>query len=97
MTDQVIRFSQHGGPEVLGLHEVDLTEPREGEVRLRHVAIGVNFMDVYYAMRGTAEQMRVELAAWEAAGAVHLALSFSAETPKALASDLAWFLAEVRG
>ena len=44
---RAIRFSQTGGPEVLELVEVDKPEPRPGQIRLRHEAIGVNFIDTY--------------------------------------------------
>jgi NADPH2:quinone reductase len=38
---------QHGGPEVLRLEDRELPPPGPGEVRLRHRAIGLNFIDVY--------------------------------------------------
>jgi NADPH2:quinone reductase len=37
-----------GGPEVLQLVDIFVGDPGPGEVRLRHHAIGVNFIDVYY-------------------------------------------------
>ncbi|MEO1090757.1 MAG: quinone oxidoreductase [Pseudomonadota bacterium] len=37
----------HGGPEVLEPVEVEVTAPGEGEVQVRHVAIGLNFIDCY--------------------------------------------------
>lgn len=43
-----IRFTTPGGPEVLSWEAVDLPEPGPGEVRLRHTAVGVNFIDVYH-------------------------------------------------
>jgi NADPH2:quinone reductase len=43
-----VRFSQHGGPDVLRLEDVSLGDPGEGQVRLRHTAIGVNFIDTYH-------------------------------------------------
>ena len=43
-----IRFDEVGGPEVLKWAEVEVGEPGQGEIRLRHLAIGVNFIDVYY-------------------------------------------------
>jgi NADPH2:quinone reductase len=43
-----IRFSQTGGPEVLGLQQIALSPPGAGEVRVRHRAIGVNFIDIYH-------------------------------------------------
>lgn len=44
---KAIRFHKTGGPEVLQLDEVAVGEPGPGEVRLRHTAIGVNFVDTY--------------------------------------------------
>jgi NADPH:quinone reductase len=43
-----IRFYKLGGPEVLVWEEVDVGKPGPGEVRIRHTAVGVNFVDVYY-------------------------------------------------
>ncbi|MBV8049365.1 MAG: quinone oxidoreductase [Paludibacterium sp.] len=45
--NQVIRFERTGGPEVLRLVEADVGEPGPGQVRLRHTAIGINFIDTY--------------------------------------------------
>lgn len=42
-----IRIHQHGGPEVLKYEPVDVGRPGHGEVRLRHTAVGLNFIDVY--------------------------------------------------
>ncbi|MBV8977970.1 MAG: quinone oxidoreductase [Alphaproteobacteria bacterium] len=44
---KAIRFAQTGGPEVLQLVDVDLPPPGPGQVRVRHTAIGVNFIDTY--------------------------------------------------
>ena len=44
---KVIRIHEHGGPEVLKYEDVDLGDVGPGEVRLRHNAIGLNFIDVY--------------------------------------------------
>jgi NADPH2:quinone reductase len=43
-----ILFSKTGGPEILELVDVDLPKPSAGEVRVRHTAIGLNFVDTYY-------------------------------------------------
>ncbi|UOK70225.1 quinone oxidoreductase family protein [Ancylobacter polymorphus] len=43
-----IRIHETGGPEVLRLEEVTLGTPGAGEVRLRHTAIGLNFIDTYF-------------------------------------------------
>ena len=44
---QAIVFSQTGGPEVLGLQSQTLGAPGPGQVRVRHTAIGINFIDTY--------------------------------------------------
>jgi len=46
--EKAIRFHQTGGPEVLRLEDVAVGEPGQGEVRLRHVAVGLNFADTYF-------------------------------------------------
>src|SRR5262245_37087343 len=43
-----IRIHQTGGPEVLNSDEFTLGEPAAGQVRIRHTAIGVNFIDTYH-------------------------------------------------
>ena len=48
MTVDAIRFAHPGGPEVLTLMPVDVGDPGVGEVRVRHTAIGVNFIDTYH-------------------------------------------------
>src|SRR5262245_12123445 len=45
---RAIRFESFGGPEVLQYLEIDVAAPREGEARVAHRAIGVNFIDVYH-------------------------------------------------
>ena len=44
---KAIQFHRSGGPEVLELTEVPVGEPGAGQVRIRHTAIGVNFIDTY--------------------------------------------------
>jgi NADPH2:quinone reductase len=43
-----IRLQAHGGPEVLTLQEVTVGEPGPGEARVRHTAIGLNYIDTYH-------------------------------------------------
>ncbi len=45
---RAIRFEKVGGAEVLALQDVSLTAPGDGQVRVRHTAIGVNFVDIYH-------------------------------------------------
>ena len=42
-----IRFYQPGGPEVLKWEKVDVGRPGRGEARIRHTAVGLNFVDIY--------------------------------------------------
>jgi NADPH2:quinone reductase len=44
---KAIRIHAPGGPEVMQWEDVTLPDPGRGEVRLRHHAIGLNFVDVY--------------------------------------------------
>jgi NADPH2:quinone reductase len=44
---KAIRYHKQGGPEVLQVDEVAVGEPGAGQVRIRHTAIGVNFVDTY--------------------------------------------------
>lgn len=45
---KAVRIHAQGGPEVLRWEDVPMPEPGPGEARLHHVAIGLNFIDVYY-------------------------------------------------
>ena len=44
---RAIHIDQHGGPEQLKLVQVTVGEPGPGEIRIRHKAVGLNFIDVY--------------------------------------------------
>ena len=46
--EKAIRFYEAGGPEVLRLENIEVGNPGPGEVRLRHVAVGLNFADTYF-------------------------------------------------
>ncbi|PHV07887.1 quinone oxidoreductase [Janthinobacterium sp. BJB412] len=45
---KVVRMSRVGGPEVMELVEVALGAPGPGEAQVRHEAIGLNYIDVYF-------------------------------------------------
>lgn len=45
---KAIRIHETGGPEVMRLEEVVVVEPAEAQVRVRHRAIGVNYLDTYH-------------------------------------------------
>lgn len=44
---KAVRIFETGGPEVLHLADVEMTEPGPGEIRVRHEAIGLNFIETY--------------------------------------------------
>ncbi|WP_243019463.1 quinone oxidoreductase family protein [Simplicispira sedimenti] len=43
-----VQIRQPGGPEELQLVDVPVGEPGPGQIRIRHHAIGLNFIDVYH-------------------------------------------------
>jgi NADPH2:quinone reductase len=44
---QAVRIDEYGGPEAMKLVQVEVGEPGPGEIRIRHHACGLNFIDVY--------------------------------------------------
>jgi NADPH2:quinone reductase len=44
---QAIRFAKTGGPEVLEWQPVEVGKPGQGQVRLKHTAVGLNYIDTY--------------------------------------------------
>ena len=44
---QAIRVHAYGGPEILKWEKVEVGEPGPGEVRIKQMAIGLNYVDVY--------------------------------------------------
>lgn len=44
---KAIRFDHTGGPDVLELKEIELPPPGHGFIRVRHRAIGINYIDTY--------------------------------------------------
>ena len=45
---KAIQIHKNGGPEVMQFEDVVVGDPGEGQVLVRHTAIGVNFIDVYF-------------------------------------------------
>ncbi len=45
---KAIRCFSNGGPEVMEYVDVEVGEPGAGEARVRHHAIGLNYIDVYF-------------------------------------------------
>ena len=46
-TSPTIRIDQQGGPETMRLVDLPVGEPGPGEIRIRHEACGLNYIDVY--------------------------------------------------
>ena len=46
--NKAIRFYETGTPDVLQYEDIDVGEPVAGQVRLRHVAVGLNYADTYF-------------------------------------------------
>ena len=47
-TTHAIQFDQNGGPEVLKYREIAIGMPAAGEVRIKHHAVGLNYIDIYF-------------------------------------------------
>jgi NADPH2:quinone reductase len=45
---KAIRFHKTGGPEVLAWEDVEVGDPGQGQVRIRHHAVGLNYLDTYH-------------------------------------------------
>lgn len=45
---KAIRFYEAGGPDVMKWEDVEVGSPGAGEVRIKHNAVGLNFIDVYF-------------------------------------------------
>ena len=44
---KAVRIDRHGGPEELRIVDVEVGDPGPGEIRIRHKAVGLNFIDTY--------------------------------------------------
>ncbi len=45
---KAVRMHETGGPEVLRYEDVEVGDPGPGHVRIRHVAVGLNYADTYF-------------------------------------------------
>ena len=50
--ERAVRIHKYGPPEVLTIESIDVSPPGPGEAIIRHTAIGLNFVEVYFR-RGT--------------------------------------------
>jgi len=47
---KAVRFYETGAPDVLRIEDVAVGDPGPGQVRIRHVAVGLNFADTYFRL-----------------------------------------------
>jgi NADPH2:quinone reductase len=66
---KAIRVFQNGGPEAMQYVDVEVGAPGPGEARVRHHAIGLNYIDVYFRT-GTYPQQLPAALGMEGAGVV---------------------------
>ncbi len=66
---KAIRYHKQGAPDVLQLDEVQVGNPEQGQIRIKHTAIGVNFVDTYQRS-GLYPMQLPQVAGNEAAGVV---------------------------
>ncbi len=45
---KAIRIHQYGGPEALSWDEIEVGDPGPGQLRIRHTAVGLNYIDIYH-------------------------------------------------
>jgi NADPH2:quinone reductase len=45
-----VRVHKHGGPEVLTYEQIEVGAPGHGQIKVKHHAIGVNYIDTYFRM-----------------------------------------------
>jgi NADPH:quinone reductase len=48
LTTNAIRIHEHGGPEVMKWEATNVGAPGPGEIRIKHTAVGLNFIDTYH-------------------------------------------------
>ncbi|CAB3774174.1 2-haloacrylate reductase [Paraburkholderia humisilvae] len=66
---KAIRLRNTGGPDVLRWEELDVGAPGNGDLRIRHTAVGLNYIDVYHREGSFPLQLPTGLGV-EAAGVV---------------------------
>ena len=69
ISSRAVRVERNGGPEEMKVVEVQVGDPGAGEIRIRHKAIGLNFIDVYQRSGVYTLPMPLQLG-MEAAGVV---------------------------
>ena len=68
---RIVRFHRTGGPEVLQFDELDIGSPKEGEVRIRVRALGLNRAEAMFRSGAYLEAPKLPARlGWEAAGEI---------------------------
>jgi len=68
---KAVRIEQFGGPEKMKMVDVEVGDPGPGQIRIRHEACGLNFIDIYQRSGVYPLQLPVTLG-MEAAGVVEV-------------------------
>ncbi len=55
--NHAIRMHETGGPEVMRWEEIEIGQPGPGQIKMRHTAVGLNYIDVYHRS-GAADRSR---------------------------------------
>ena len=45
---KAVEIQKTGGPEVLELKDIKIADPSNGEVLIKQVAIGLNYIDIWF-------------------------------------------------
>ena len=61
MGEKAVVIAAPGGPEQLKLVDVDVGAPGPGEIRIRHHACGLNYIDVYHRNGAYALPLRLNI------------------------------------
>ena len=48
MSVNIVKIHKQGGPEVMQLEQIELPSPGPSQIRIKHTAIGLNYIDTYH-------------------------------------------------
>jgi NADPH:quinone reductase-like Zn-dependent oxidoreductase len=78
---KAFRFHEHGGPEVLRFEDVEVGAPGPGQVRIRNVAVAVNYRDVLMRLGVHAVKSLPSGIGLESAGVIDAACQLATASP----------------
>src|SRR3546814_16219191 len=84
-----IRVHETGGPEKLRWEEVEVGSPGQGQVRLRHRAVGVNYIDTYHRTGLYKPPLPRTMGVAGSADVVEVGLAVTGPRPAARVADIA--------